>query len=140
MNSSSCIEQKGVIEEIDDGLAKVRVSTLAACGHCHAKSVCGITDGTARYYEVAVTETGFERGDSVIITMERTLGLRAAFIAYVVPFLLVIASLIILTTLHIKEIFSGTISIFILVPYFIGLYFLRDHLQRSFKFTLRKVI
>jgi sigma-E factor negative regulatory protein RseC len=139
MSSSSCVEQKGIIEEVVNGFAKVRVSSFAACAKCHAKSACGITEGSTRFFQVPVAKDEYSTGESVIIEMERHMGLRAAFIAYFLPFLIVITSLLILTSFNVSELFSGTISILILIPYFTGLYFFRDHLKRSFKFTLRKV-
>ncbi len=140
MDSSPCIEQKGVIEEIVNGYAKVRISSFAACANCFAKASCGIPEGTTRHIEVPVREEVFSEGESVLVNMKRTMGMKATLIAYIVPFVLVITTLLILTSFHITELFSGLISLLVLLPYFIGLYFFSDHLRRSFIFTLRKVI
>ena len=140
MNSSSCIEQKGVIEEIADGLAKVRISSFEACAACHAKSVCGISEGSTRYYEVPVADNEFSKGEPVFIKMKRIMGLKATLIAYIIPFLLVITVLFLFTWLDADELITGIVSLIILVPYFCGLYLLRNYLRRSFIFTLRKVV
>ncbi len=140
MDSPPCIEQKGVIEEISDELARVRISSFAACAYCHARKACGIPEGTSRVIEVSVTEKGFSKGDPVYINMKRSMGLKAAVIAYIVPFVIVITSLLLLTMFNIGELFSGTISLVILIPYFTGLYFFRDRLKRSFIFTMKKAI
>ncbi len=140
MNSSSCIEQKGVIEEIVDGLAKVRISSFEACATCHAKSACGISEGSTRYYEVPVADNEYSKGEPVLINMKRIMGLKATLIAYIIPFLLVITILFLFTWLDADELITGIVSLIILVPYFSGLYLFRNHLRRSFIFTLRKVI
>ena len=140
MDSSPCIEQKGVIEEITDGLAKVRITSFTACANCFTKDSCGINKAVDRHIEIPTRKGEFQKGESVFVNMRRSMGLRATLIAYVLPFFLVIATLLILTSIRLNELYAGLISLSILVPYFTGLYFLRDHLRRTFIFTLRKAI
>ena len=37
MNSSVCIEQKGIIESADNNLIRIRIDRESACGHCNAR-------------------------------------------------------------------------------------------------------
>ncbi|MBN1951623.1 MAG: SoxR reducing system RseC family protein [Bacteroidales bacterium] len=138
MSSASCIEQKGVIERIENGQASVRLAVFQACAHCHSKSACGVADESTRNIEIALPDENYSIGEQVMIGMKRHLGIRATFLAYVFPFLLVMIVLILLTTLHLNELLSGIFSLISLVPYFILLYLFRDRLDRTFTFTLRK--
>ena len=110
MDSSPCIEQKGVIEEITDGLAKVRITSFTACANCFTKDSCGIYKAVDRHIEIPTRKGEFQKGE------------------------------LILTSIRLKELYAGLISLLILVPYFTGLYFFRDHLRRTFIFTMRKAI
>jgi len=138
MYSSSCIEQKGVIEEIANGLAKVRISSFTACADCHAKTLCGIPGDTTRYIEVPVKDNDFFIGEPVYIGIKRTLGLKASLLAYLVPFILMLLMLIMLLSFQVNELISGMITLLILLFYFIGLYFFRDRMSKAFTFILQK--
>jgi len=138
MDSASCIEQKGVIENIENGLAKVNITTFTACAHCHAKNACNISTESSRIIQVPVGEGSYTPGELVRIIMKRSLGMQATFFAYIFPFILVLGFLIILTSLKLSEFIAGVSSIILLVPYFLGLYLFRERLKRTFTFTLQK--
>jgi positive regulator of sigma E activity len=138
MESDGCIEQKGVIGSIDNGLAQVIVTSFTACANCYSKNSCGIANSESHTILVPVDENSFSKGDIVTIQMKRSLGMKAAFFAYIFPFILILITLLGLTSLRVKELYSGLISLLILVPYFTGLYLFRNRLKRTFTFTLRK--
>jgi positive regulator of sigma E activity len=138
MNPDSCIEQKGVIEKIDNGFAVVNVDVVAACDLCHSKSSCDIPGKSPRKIRVPVQDGSYESGDEVTIVMKRSLGLQASLIAYLVPFLLVLVALVVFTSLKMNELLAGLFSLLILIPYIFCLYFFRERLKRTFTLTLRK--
>ena len=141
MDSSPCIEQKGVIEEITDGLAKVRITSFSACANCLTKDSCGLlSGGVNKHIEIPDSKGEFQKGETVFINMRRSMGLKATLIAYIIPFFLIILTLLMLTSIRLKELYAGLISLSVLIPYFTGLYFFRDHLRRTFIFTMRKAI
>jgi sigma-E factor negative regulatory protein RseC len=138
MESPTCIEQKGIIEDIKNSKALVRIDTFSACMSCHAKAACGSSECVPKLVEVEITEEGFYAGEPVYVIMRRALGIRAAILAYIFPFVLVILTLITLASLHVSELLSGIFSLAVLVPYFFTIYLFRDNLKKSFSFTLRK--
>lgn len=138
MKAFTCVEQKGVVEEINDGLAKVNITTFSACAHCLSKEMCNITESAIRHIYAPVGDANIAEGETVKVLMKRTLGLKASLLAYFYPFILVILSILILTAIHLNELASGLISLSILVPYFFLLYMFRERLKRTFTFTLQK--
>ena len=139
MDSSSCVEQKGVIEEIANGRAKVRISSFTACSDCHAQKSCGISGTASRCIEVPVGRTEFLVGETVSVSMERSLGLKASILAYLVPFLLMICLLILLKSIHASELISGVSTLLLVSLYFFGLYLFRYRMQKAFTFILHKM-
>lgn len=140
MNSTDCIEQKGIIEEIDNGTAKVHITSLSACASCASKGSCIAGESADKTVEVFIGDQNFHKGELVNIRMKKILGLKATFIAYVLPFIVLLTTLLILTESGIGEVLSGLLSLVVLVPYFLILFFLKDKLQKTFQFTLSKVI
>jgi sigma-E factor negative regulatory protein RseC len=139
MESIDCIKQKGIIEEIKNGIAKVHITNVSACASCHAKGSCGMSESADMLIDVAINNDNFHKGEFVTINMEKSLGLKATFIAYVLPFIIILAALIALTSAGINEIIAGLISLGILTIYYIALHFFKDRLQKTFQFTLNKV-
>ena len=77
-------------------------------------------------------------GDTVQVFMKRSLGLKATLIAYILPLIILMASLIALTSLRLSELFVGTFTLIFLIPYFYLLYHFRESLKNTFTFRLNK--
>lgn len=140
MSSADCLEQKGVIEHIEKGLASIRLATFSACSDCHSKSLCGVSDDEARKVDVVLPDNSYSIGEQVLVGMKKQLGMRATFYAYILPFILVIFFLVLFTSLQIKELYSGLLALLSLVPYYTCLFLFRHRLSRTFTFTLRKAV
>ncbi len=138
MDSSSCIDKRGVIEEISDGKASVIFSNASACVSCDAKGVCELFGPTSRKIVVPVDCKDFSVGESVDIVMKRSIGMNAAIIAYLIPFILLILALLIGTHLKLGDLTVGLVCIILLSFYFIGLYFFRHRIKKAFTFIIQK--
>jgi sigma-E factor negative regulatory protein RseC len=69
--------------------------------------------------------------------MEQSAGTWAVLLAYVIPVVILVMALFILVSIHLDEGMAALISLALLVPYYLGLYFFRDRLKKSFKFKLK---
>lgn len=139
MTSTDCVEQKGIIEDIRDGVAKVNITTFSACSSCQSKSACHMGEEEVKVVDVHIGASDFHKGETVRVIMKKSLGMRATLIAYILPFIIVLISLFILSSVGLSEAVAGIISVSILAPYFIVLYLLRERFQKTFQFTLNKV-
>ena len=132
------ITHPGTIQKIEGKKVFVRVLAQSACASCHVKGACTVADLADKIVEVhSDTTSGIEVGDDVTVAMKQSLGTRAVLLAYLLPFLLVIASLIIILSLTGKELLAGLVSLIILVPYYLGLYLLRDRMRKTFYFEIQ---
>ena len=46
------IDHDGIIEQIDGGVAHVKIDSQSACSACHAKGVCGAADQEEKFLDV----------------------------------------------------------------------------------------
>ena len=139
MNTSGCVEQKGTIKEIKEGVVRVNLLSYSACASCHAKGACSMLDIQNKVIDVYDSGKDYKIGEVVNIIMRQSLGYKAMLLAYGLPFLFVLAALIILTSLHVNELIAGLGSLSLLIPYYLTIYFFRDNLQKTFTFTIRKI-
>ncbi len=138
MRSKARIEHKGVVSEIGNNLILVDLSVRSACAACHAKGVCGV-DSTQKTIEVRTDKTSFKVGDTVNVIMQESLGMKALFLGYILPFIVLVTVLFVLLELGFNELISGLISIASLLPYYLILYFFKDRIKREFNFDIEKI-
>jgi len=133
---SGDVSHKGIIKEFSQGRIIVGIIAESACAACHAKGACSAADMTEKEIEISRCDGEFQIGQQVLVTGKTSQGYKALFFAYFLPFMLVMAVLIISTNLTASEGLSGLLSLGILIPYYLILYVFRNRLKRSFDFTI----
>ncbi len=137
--SQDIIEHKGNIISIDNDAINVEIIAESACASCHAKGFCTISDMKEKIININKTkDSEYEIGDEVTVLMEKSSGSKAVILGYFLPFLIMFLSLVILINITDNQGLSGMLSIGLLIPYYIILYFLRDKINRKFEFKIRK--
>ncbi|TVQ92469.1 MAG: Fis family transcriptional regulator [Bacteroidetes bacterium] len=133
------IEHPGIINRIEGNRIWVSIQPQSACGNCHSKSYCGMAEVAEKIVEVQPpsADREFETGQHVMISLKRSLGYRALFLGYLLPFLILIISLIILLSVTENETISALTSILLMVPYYLILYINRDKIKASFRFYIK---
>ncbi len=138
MESTICVDQKGIIEEVKDKSVIVRFLMPTACGNCSAKSICSAGKIDKDCIEIEDSSKKYSTGDLVRVEISKAMGYRALGYGYILPFFIVLLTLIIVTILGLNELFAGIISVLILFPYYLLLYMVRNQINRKFKFELKK--
>lgn len=136
---SESIVHEGIIDSVSDISVKVRILQVSACSGCHAKGVCSSVDQKERIIDVLPDGKTYQQGDKVSLYGKRSWGLKAVFWAFFLPFILMISSLVLLSSLQTSELLAGLFSIAILIPYFIILSLFKYQLKKNFSFTIEKI-
>lgn len=93
-------QAKGIVRAVDNNSAKVFIQRHSMCGDsCASCNLCGDKETVIE----AVNEIQASQGDHVVVEIETERGLLAAFLAYGVPILLVIASVCAIPLFSLKE-------------------------------------
>jgi len=79
----------------------------------------------------------FKTGDYVTVSLKKSSGYRALFLGYLLPFILVLATLIATFNLTGNEALAALLSLGITVPYYTLLYAKRDVIKSSFRFFIK---
>lgn len=128
------IEHQGIILDIDNKIAHVKIEQTSACASCHIKSMCGASEKTEKIIDAHITDNTLKIGDQVTIIGQKSLGMQAVILAYVLPFLLMVIVLFIINIFTTNEILIGTCALASLIPYFIILRLMRNKIQAKFQF------
>jgi sigma-E factor negative regulatory protein RseC len=134
------IEHEGTVREIKDGKVIVSFIAKSACAHCQLKGICSAADMADKEVEVDAPGIIVQPGEKVNIVLARSLGLRALAYGYLIPFVILLATLFIVYDLTGDEVASGLLALGVLVPYYLLLYLLRENIHRQFRFMIRKFV
>jgi len=133
---SKKIEHSGIITAIENGNIKVQIIQVSACSGCHAKGACTASDMEEKTVDVISTDKSLKVGDLVVISGKSSMGFLAVFLAFVIPFILILIMLFVTRNFTANEAISGTISLSVLIPYYIILSFFNNKLKEKFQFQI----
>lgn len=135
------IEHTGIIEKITGNRITVRILQESACSACHAKGACMAADSKEKIVDVTDNSGKFLPNEHVIIQGKESMAYQAILWAFVIPLLILIAVLILTTSVwHMSEFEAAILAIISLTPYYIILYILRHKMAKTFTFTIKKQI
>ena len=135
---NNTVSHTGIIKSVHNGRAIVSIIAQSACASCHIKGACTMSDVKEKIIEVDLSEDqNYNRGEEVVIEMKQSLGSWAVLFGYFSPFLLVIAALIIFTSLGLDQGLSGLLAILTLAPYYLIMYLFRAILRKKFTYRLQ---
>lgn len=136
------ISHIGIVEDIKGQAVQVRIQQASACDLCHAKSICSSADTKEKIVEVRAAEGSVSVGDKVMVEGAASMGMKAVFLAYVLPLVLLILVMVLCLTLIApgNEVLAALVSLGILLPYAFLLYLLKDKLSKKFRFEIRSLM
>ncbi len=132
------IEHLGRIDAVTPNDIRVVIISQSACASCHAKGACSASDVSEKIVVVSKTNHNFLVGETVKVLLKQSLGFKALFLAYILPFIVVIASLFTFSA-FMSEGKAGLLALLILIPYYAILYFLKNTLSKQFNFDIEKI-
>lgn len=132
------VRHNGIVERVEGDTAVVRIAQTSACAACHAAKMCMASESREKRIEARMVEP-MNVGDEVEVIVREQAGWLAVLLAYVLPFVLLVAAVAVLGQLGWSEVQAGTAALLSVAVYFVILRMFRDKLQRQFTFWVRKI-
>ena len=136
------IEHEGRVIAVDKDYISVEIVNKSACAACHAKAVCGASDEAVKVVEIAqdfsTLADDYQVGETVNVVMSSAMGTQAIWIAYVVPLLVLMASILVFSLCGAGEVLMGLGSLGVVALYYLGVYLLRNRISKIFIFSIEK--
>ena len=133
---SKTVSHKGVVVAVDGRRLKVQIESVSACAACHAKGMCTLSDKEEKLIDIEMP-IGMEKkvGDVVTVVVTQQRGMQAVVLAYILPAIVVILSLVGLLKI-VSEPVAIILSLLSLAVYYILLYLFRNRISSKFVMTL----
>jgi sigma-E factor negative regulatory protein RseC len=132
------IVHSGKIIEITPDFTSVEITVSSACASCHAKSLCGMSEEQDKVIMLPTDPYAtYNVGDEVQVCTKMSMGLKAAWISYVIPLAVLMALILILTSVGVNEFISAGAAIAGVGLYYFIIWLLRDKLNNEFVFYIK---
>lgn len=133
------IKHRGIVEKVDGSHIVVRIVQTSACSSCSAKGLCNASESKEKQIDVYEANPSYRIGEEVMVCGTTSMGMRAVLLAFGVPLLILVLALGVSMKLTGEDaLLSSGIALVSVVPYYIGIYFCKDKLNRTFSFTIEK--
>lgn len=133
---SKTVSHKGVVVAVDGRRLKVQIESVSACAACHAKGMCTLSDKEEKLIDIESPAAVDKKvGDVVTVVVTEQRGMQAVVLAYILPAIVVILSLVGLLKI-VSEPVAIILSLLSLAVYYILLYLFRNRISSKFVMTL----
>lgn len=135
------IKHLGIVENINGSRLKVKIIQSSACSACSVKGHCSASETKEKIIDVYnKNNVPCQIGERVMIVGTTSMGMKAVFLAFVLPFIVLLLALIVsLKLTGGDEAVSALVSLGTLIPYYLIIYMCRNKLSRSFMFILESI-
>ena len=133
------IKHRGIVEKVEGLHVVVRIVQTSACSACSAKGLCNASESKEKQIDVYEVNASYQIGEEVILCGTTSMGMRAVFLAFGIPMLLLLVALFV--TMRVTDgdaLVSSLVALFAVVPYYLVIYFMKDKLNKTFSFTIEK--
>lgn len=137
--TSKTVDHIGVIQEISQHQVTVSILNLSACASCHAQGSCTTADSMQKEIIVNNTFHNYQIGQKVKVQLKQSLGFKALFLGYLLPFIIILLLLITLSALSFSEGKVVLLSLAVLPIYYYFLYLFRHRIAKQFHFEIEPI-
>ena len=133
------IKHRGIVEKVEGAHVVVRIVQTSACAACSAKGLCNASESKEKQIDVYEVNAFYRIGEEVVLCGTTSMGMRAVFLAFGIPMLLLMVALFV--TMRVTDgdaLVSSLVALFAVVPYYLVIYFMKDKLNKTFSFTIEK--
>ena len=133
------IKHLGVVEKVDGSHVTVRIVQTSACSSCSAKGLCNASESKEKQIDVYEVNPAYRIGEEVVLCGSTSMGMKAVFLAFGIPVLLLLAALFV--TMRITDgdaLLAAAVALLAVVPYFVVIYLMKDKMNKTFSFVIEK--
>ena len=133
------IAHTGKVIDVTPDFTTVEIIASSACSSCHAKGLCGMSEEQEKI--IMLPTNGFDDfkvGDDVQVLTKMTMGLKAVWISYVIPLIILMILILSLSPVFKNEYLCGLAAVAGVAIYYFGIWLFRDRLSNEFVFYIKE--
>ena len=135
---SKIVTHKAKVIHLEGTNVKVMIESMSACAACHAKGMCTLSDKEDKMIDIKVSADRAAKlsvGNEVVVAVSQQRGMQAVGLAYILPAIVVILSLVLLLNV-VPEPMAILLALAVLGVYYYVLYLFRNRLNAKFVMSI----
>lgn len=134
---STKISHSGVIERVEEDKVQVRIVQTSACAACKVAGYCNASESKEKLIDVFCADSAaYEQGQHVVVNASGSVAARALLWGFGLPFIVLIAVLIVVLLLTSNEGLAALCALAALIPYYFVLWLMRDRMRQQLNFWI----
>lgn len=138
---SDIIKHLGTVENIEGAHIQVKIVQTSACSTCIAHKHCNSSESKDKIIDIYDKEAAsYHPGEEVYVYGTTTMGMKAVFWAFGVPFIILVIVLfgsMLLTNAN--EALAALLVLVSLATYYFILFRHKEHFGKKFRFTIKPI-
>jgi len=130
------IIHEGVVVSSNSESVQVMISQDVSCVGCKASGICNLNERSNKIMRID-GDYKLEPGTKVLVSAGQSQGYLAVFLGYVMPLIILVASLLVTASLLAGELAAGLISLGVTALYYMILFLFRKHISKKFSFNIK---
>jgi sigma-E factor negative regulatory protein RseC len=131
------IKHIGIVTNITEENVFVAVNDISSCQGCQLQNSCGTGHSGPKEFIIPIVDFYFQIGEEVALFIKPNLGLKAVFLAFIIPFLILL--IVLISTLnYLPEWLSGIFVVGFIALYFIVLKWVNPFIKKHFQIEIKK--
>ena len=132
------IVHSGRVVEVTPEFTTVEIVVSSACSECHAKGLCGMSEQQDKLIMVPTDPySDYQAGDQVKVMTKMSMGMKAVWISYVIPLLILMILILSLSPVIGNEALRGLVAIAGVAIYYLVILLFKDKLSNEFVFYIK---
>ncbi len=131
------ISHSGVVDSIEEGCVHVRIVQTSACAACKVAGYCNASESKEKVVDVFTADARrYAKGQAVTVVASRDVAGRALLLGFGLPFVVMVAVLVIVLQVTGNELWAASAGILALAPYYGVLYVVRNRIRDKLSFWI----
>lgn len=137
--ATSEVAHSGKIVSINPQFTTVEFISESACSSCHAADLCGMGEMTTKAVRVPTDPyKTYQVGQEVYVNLKATMGLKAVWISYCIPLLILIILILSLYLIGLGELLSSFVAFAGVALYYFVIWLNRGKLANEYVFYIKE--
>ena len=133
------VSHKGKVVSMTPQVTTVSILQHSACGECHAAGLCSMAELAEKTVQVPTDPyAGYGVGDEVEVILKASMGMKAVWLAYCIPLVVLLGVILGLMGLGVAEVPAGFAGIGAVAVYYLLLWLFRGKLKNEYIFTIKR--
>lgn len=131
---------KGVVTAVNGDSVSVRIEEASTCADCKAHAVCNSSEKKVKMVSAVSLSSSREHvvGDTVSILVSTALGMKAVWLGFGIPLMLLVVGMVVAASLFHNETTAALAGLSVLLPYYGVLWLMRPRLCQTFRFVIEE--